>query len=56
MEALINPNGKEEAFEIGLYDFSFRKYSEETGRFLSVDPLLSESGLIGSSRLDCRID
>jgi RHS repeat-associated protein len=39
MEALINPNGKEKDFESGLYDFGFRKYSEETGRFLSVEPL-----------------
>jgi RHS repeat-associated protein len=39
METLINPNCKEKDFESGLYDFGFRKYSEETGRFLSVDPL-----------------
>jgi RHS repeat-associated protein len=39
MEALINEYGKEKDFESGLYDFGFRKYSEETGRFLSVDPL-----------------
>ena len=38
MQALINPNCKEKDFESGLYDFGFRKYSEEMGRFLSVDP------------------
>jgi hypothetical protein len=34
-------------FKSGLYDFGFRKYSEETGRFLSVEPLLSKSGYSG---------
>jgi hypothetical protein len=42
MEALINEYGKEKDFESGLYDFGFRKYSEETGRFLKMNSNLAK--------------